>query len=114
MKSSSEQRESCVIIRIEDTRSEPGSAAELKTAFLEQMGQQHVNILVNLSVVEYMDSSVLGALLFGRRQAQTEGGDLRIVAPSERVQSMIEIAQLDRILDIFDTEEEGIASFIKE
>jgi anti-sigma B factor antagonist len=111
MNATTDALDNCSIIRVTDPRSTPGSAAQLKTLFVDQIGQGCKNLLVNLSQIEYIDSSVMGALLFGRRQAQDEGGDLRIVEPSPKVQSMIEIAQLDRVFEIYNDEAAGIASF---
>jgi anti-sigma B factor antagonist len=55
-------------------------------------------IAVELSGVEFLDSSGLGALVGALKTARQAGGDLRIAAPSEQVTMVLKLSNIDKIL----------------
>ena len=65
----------------------------------------NTRIVVDLSGVETMDSSGLGALISGLKAARQAGGDLRIAAAGEQVVAVLELTNLDRILRPHDSAE---------
>lgn len=58
-------------------------------------------LVVDLSAVEFIDSSGLGALISGLKVARQAGGDLRIAAPCEQVTAVLELTNLNRVLKPF-------------
>ncbi|MCH9720502.1 MAG: STAS domain-containing protein [Actinomycetia bacterium] len=56
-------------------------------------------VVVDLSDVESIDSSGLGALISGLKAARNAGGDLRIVAPNAQVTAVLELTNLNRVLN---------------
>ena len=99
------------VIKVEDKNLDTVNSPELKTEFLKLVGEGYTNILVNMENVTHADSSGLGALLFGRRQVTPLNGELKLTRLSDTVLSLVKIARLDRVFEIFDTEEEAIKSF---
>lgn len=61
--------------------------------------------MVDLSAVESIDSSGLGALISGLKSARQAGGDLRIVAAGPQVSAVLELTNLNRVLKAYDTAE---------
>jgi anti-anti-sigma factor len=55
-------------------------------------------VVVDLSGVEAIDSSGIGALISGLKAARNAGGDLRLAAPTTVVASVLETMNLDTIL----------------
>jgi anti-anti-sigma factor len=55
-------------------------------------------VVVDLSGVEAIDSSGIGALISGLKAARHVGGDLRLAAPTIPVASVLETMNLDKIL----------------
>ncbi|AYJ50685.1 STAS domain-containing protein [Rhodococcus sp. P1Y] len=55
-------------------------------------------IVVDLSETEFIDSSGLGALVSGLKAARQAGGDLRIATPSQQVETVLELTNLNRVL----------------
>lgn len=55
-------------------------------------------LVVDLSSIDFIDSSGLGALISGLKAARQAGGDLRIAAPTKQVRSVLELTKLDRVL----------------
>lgn len=66
-------------------------------------------VIVDLSAVELIDSSGLGALISGLKAAREAGGDLRIAAPNKQALKALEITNLDRILSPHATVSDALA-----
>ncbi|RDV43662.1 anti-anti-sigma factor [Leifsonia sp. ku-ls] len=58
-------------------------------------------LALDLSQVEFIDSSGLGALVSGLKTARTSGGDLRLVGATEQVAGVLRLTNLDRILRVY-------------
>ncbi len=70
--------------------------------------EEWTKFIVDLSEVDYCDSSGLSAILLAFRILQSNNGHIRIASPSKNVKTLIEISQLDRVLPIMDTVDEAI------
>jgi anti-anti-sigma factor len=74
------------------------SAPQLKTAVDEVVAEGGTHVVVDLSGVEFIDSSGLGAIVSGLKSLRQAGGDLRIAAAGEQVLAVLHLTNLDRIL----------------
>jgi len=77
----------------------PALREQLRT--LVQSGENR--LVVDLSGVDAIDSSGLGALISGLKAARQSGGDLRIAAPCAQVTAVLELANLNRVLKAFES-----------
>lgn len=57
-------------------------------------------VVVDLSEIDLIDSSGLGALISGLKLARQAGGDLRIAAPTRQVVTVLELTNLNRVLRV--------------
>lgn len=64
--------------------------------------QQGANIEVDLTNVNYIDSTGLGVFVAFYKRVQREGGDVRLVGLSERVKRLFEITGLSELMNIED------------
>ena len=76
-----------------------------------QQGQKYLP--VNLSKVSYMDSAGLGELVQAYSTVAKQGGRLKLVSPTKRLQDLLVITKLATVFDSFDDEPTAIASFPK-
>ncbi|MCU1534627.1 MAG: anti-sigma factor antagonist, partial [Glaciihabitans sp.] len=67
-------------------------------------------VVVDLTRVEFMDSSGLGALVSGMKAARLAGGDLRIASPTEQVKLVLQLTNMDRVLPAYDDAETAFAN----
>ncbi len=67
-------------------------------------------LTIDMSQVDLIDSSGLFTLVSALRTAKQHGSRLTIYHLKSPVRVIFEITQLDRIFEIFDTQEEAIAS----
>lgn len=100
------------VVRIHEHRLDHTNCSQFKTELLrlvDREGEQ--NILIDLQQVDYADSSGLGALLFGHRQAKSHSGFLKLLNLSPKIHTLIKIAKLEDILETFEDEKRAISSF---
>ncbi|HEU0265271.1 MAG TPA: STAS domain-containing protein, partial [Geobacterales bacterium] len=68
-------------------------------------------ILVDLNDVRFIDSSGLGALVSGFKNAISHQGTLKLAGLQSQVKSMFELTRLHRVFEIFDSAAEGLDTF---
>jgi anti-sigma B factor antagonist len=74
-------------------------APAFRATLIEQIEQGHVNLVINLSRVQFIDSSGLGALVSAlKRIGRT--GELKVCGLNESVKSMFELTRLNRVIPI--------------
>ncbi len=100
-----------LVFRIQEERLDGNVAPDLKAELLVAVRNGHHKILLDLSEVTYADSSGLGALLFGQRQARSAGGALKVYGASGRIANLIRIARLESVLENYDDWQEALRSF---
>lgn len=68
------------------------------------------HIVVNLSQVNFIDSSGLTSLVAGMRDADKVQGSFRICSVHPEAKLVFEVTMMDSVFEIFDTEEEALQS----
>lgn len=97
------------IFKLNEKRFDTTIAGFVKGEFTILLHTEDVKKLVlDLSEVEYCDSSGLSSILLAFRILQANEGHIRIAAPTINVKTLIEISQLDRVLKICDTVEDAL------
>ena len=94
-----------VAVLFPDGRLDMLAAATLRERLRAVVQAGQSRLVVDLSGVEAVDSTGLGALISGLKAARKNGGDLRIVKPNESVRVMLELTGLDLVLKSFDSSE---------
>lgn len=87
------------------------NANEFGDALKAQIDEQKVNLVLDLAQVEYMSSAGLREIVTALKKAKRSQGDVRIANPSDRVREVLEMAGLDTIFQIFETQAKALQSF---
>lgn len=74
------------------------AAPELRDVVANAVASGTPRLVVDLSDVEFMDSSGLGALIGALKTTRQAGGDLRLSSPGEQVSMVLQLSNVDRIL----------------
>lgn len=69
------------------------------------------NVLLNLSGVSYMDSTGVGELIANYTTLRREGGQLKLLNLTEKIQNLLVITKLLTVFDTYDNEAEALSSF---
>jgi anti-sigma B factor antagonist len=70
-----------------------------------------VNVVVDLTGADWMNSSGLGMLISGLTTMRSGGGDLYLVGLSDSIRRPLEVTRLDGVFRMFDTLDDAINSF---
>jgi anti-sigma B factor antagonist len=70
----------------------------------------HVNLVVDLSRVRFLDSTGLGVLVGRLKLTRSRGGSLRLVATEEKVLKVFAITGLDKVFELYETLDEALAA----
>lgn len=87
-----------------------GSIA-LRTAIRRLLGEGKNKILLNLGSVSYIDSSGIGELVSSFTAVNKEGGTLKLLNLTQKIQDLLAITKLLTVFDTFDSEAEALASY---
>lgn len=68
-------------------------------------------ILLNMSEVYYLDSSGLGELVAAHTTVTRQGGKLKLMKLTRRVQDVVQLTRVYRIFEVFQDEETAVRSF---
>ena len=68
-------------------------------------------LIIDMSNVEFADSSFLGSLITGLKKITSNQGDIRLFGLQSAVKTMVELTRLYRVFEIFNTKEEALNSF---
>jgi anti-sigma B factor antagonist len=78
-------------------------------ARLVQTGKK--KILLNLAEVPYVDSAGLGEVVRCYTTVKREGGSLKLVNLTKKIQDLLSITKLLTVFETYDSEEQAVSSF---
>jgi len=90
------------------------TAPQLKQQMIGLLEQGATALVVDLTRVEYLDSTALGVLIGGLKRLRERDGDMVLVCPSPRIRRVFEITGLDKIFDIYNAQSDAMESMGKE
>jgi anti-sigma B factor antagonist len=77
------------------------TAPSLRAALIEAADEGKHDIVVDLSHLEFLDSTGLGALMGAHRRALEHGGRLRLIVGDGPIQRLLTITGLMRVLAVY-------------
>lgn len=85
------------------------TAPQLRERLVELIDQGRYHIVVDLSEVEFLDSTGLGVLVGGLRRSRNHDGDLALVCTQPRIMKVFEVTGLNKVFSIADSVEAVVA-----
>lgn len=85
----------------------------LREAVAQLLKQQRKHIVLNLSALRYLDSSGIGELARNYVSVIKQGGQIKVVGLSSKVEEVLKITQLYQVFPEFPSEEDAVNSFPK-
>jgi anti-sigma B factor antagonist len=83
-------------------RLEASASKTIKDRISTLAKQNRVNLVIDMSDVDFIDSSGLGSLVSCLRSVNKSGGDIKITSLQDHVRAIFELTRLHRIFQIFD------------
>lgn len=86
-------------------------AIALRNAIRGLVEQGKKKILLNLGAVKNIDSSGIGELIANYTTISRDGGQLKLLNLTEKIQNLLVITKLLTVFDAYDNEAEALNSF---
>jgi anti-sigma B factor antagonist len=87
------------------------ASVAVRDAINDLMDKGNKKILLNLTEVNYVDSSGIGVLVSSLTTVRSHGGELKLVNITKRIRDLLQITKLYSLFDIKDDEATAVASF---
>jgi len=100
-----------VVILDIDGRIGEDDADEFHLCVQDALSRGRRRIVLNVAAVPYLDSTALGEIARAYTSASRLGGTVKLLHVCPRVQQLLAITRLDRVLESFDGEESAVRSF---
>lgn len=108
MKFTVDKHEKYVLIKLNESKLNSLISPQLKSELILSNSEGQRNIILDLSNVKYSDSSGLSSLLVGHRLCKNSDGIFILTGINENISRLITISQLENILNIVGSVDEGI------
>ena len=85
--------------------------SDVATAFrlqMEKLLDEENRVVIDMSGVQFIDSSGLGAIVACLRKLQSRGGRLKLCCMNETVKDIFHLVRINKVFDILDTRQEAI------
>lgn len=98
------------IIVVHEKTIDARNAQSVKTQ-IQALLQPDMKLILDLSPVEFLDSSGLGTLLSCLRQLTGCNGQMKLVGISKPVRAILELVRFHRIMDIYNDRGEALRAY---
>lgn len=106
-----EENGKVVVMVVKEERLDAHNSEDLKQELGRLFNEGKTSVVVDLKEVRFIDSSGLGALVSGFKNASSRQAELKLSSLQSQVKSMFELTRLHRVFDIYQTVDEAIDAF---
>jgi anti-anti-sigma factor len=107
MKAICEQMSDVAVLGVRGDSLVSGNVAAFKRE-MEALGRETNRVVVDLSEVQFIDSSGCGALLQFHKHFLARGGGMKVCCVSHSVRALFELVRMQRVLDVYPTREQAM------
>lgn len=86
-------------------------ASLLHDKLYEYIEKNQKKVIIDLSQVDWMNSTGLGILISGFTTLRNNDGVFKLASVTEKIQSLLIITKLDSVFEAYDSVDEAVASF---
>jgi anti-sigma B factor antagonist len=87
------------------------SVSLLRDQIHELMDSGRTKIILKLADVTYIDSCGIGELVTAFTRVRRQGGSLKLLKLTQRVQDVLQITKLATVFEVFEDESKALSSF---
>ena len=88
------------------------TAGDLYSAIAAQLANEGVNIVIDVTGVEFMSSAGLRTLLTAAKGTRSNGGDLRVASNNPGIDKILAMSGFTSIAKVFSNAQDAVVSFI--
>jgi len=87
------------------------SVPDVRRSIRSLIDEGLVNFIINLTDLDFIDSSGLGVLVGGLARVREKQGEIKITCSNKRITRIFEMTRLTQLFELYPTEEEAARSF---
>lgn len=106
-----EENNGNTLVQVREERLDANNSEFLKQELGKLFEEGKKGVVVDLKDVRFIDSSGLGALVSGFKNASSRQAVLKLSGLQSQVKSMFELTRLHRVFDIYANADEALESF---
>lgn len=99
-----------MILFVKEERLDAHNSGDLKNEMNRLFEAGNIHLVIDLKEVRFIDSSGLGVLVSGYKNASTRQGSIKLAGLQTQVKSMFELTRLHRVFDIYPTADDALES----
>lgn len=97
-----------IVTPLED-RLDARIAADFKERMIELIASGHTKIVLDLSQIEFIDSSGLGAIVSSLKRMGGQG-ELVVCGLQETTMTLFKLTRMDRVFQVFESEQQAVSA----
>ena len=105
------EHDQVVVVRMAGFIRKLSDMLQFEEEVISYIKQNKLNFLFNLEMITFMDSSSMGRFVKLNHFLKSKGGKVAFCSPSEIVQDFFKILGLEKMFQVFQTEEEALTLF---
>lgn len=105
------EREGIIILDVAGRLIVGPTSGALRDKVQASVAAGKTNVILNLTQVDYIDSTGLGTMVMCFRFAQNAGGALKLLNLNRRELELLVLTKLTTVFDIFNEEQEALNSY---
>jgi len=111
MNLTTEHASGIAVVRVGESRLMYPLLSEFSTAVTQLIASGERKVVVDLSLVGYVDSATIGCLMDLYRQATAAGGSLKLAGVQKRVETMLTMTGAQNFIEVHPDETSALKSF---
>ena len=103
--------EDIVVLSVELSHSTLLDTKKFRTLIDEEINQDHLKMIIDLSKCEHIDSTFLGAIMMTLQKLNEKGGKMKIVEPTNPKEDIFDVTKTHELFDMHKTREDALKNF---
>lgn len=97
------------VVTVEESRLDASLAGGFKDFMMERIDDNNMNFVIDISAINFMDSSGLGSIVAVLKQVGSNGS-VRLAGPQKAVNDLFDLTCMDRIFKIYTSVDEALGA----
>jgi anti-anti-sigma factor len=102
------ERDKLIFLEMQGKLVDKAEAIDIGAEVEEQMAAGHHRFIIDLSQLEYMNSTGLNIILNLMNKCRNNGGEAVVAGSTSRIKSLFSVTKLDTVFTLKDTREEAV------
>ena len=108
---SQREREGIILLDLKGRITAGEEVGAFRTAFEELTTTAPIRLILNLQLIDFIDSTGLGGMVMCSTRVSQAGGQVKLVHLNRRHMELLVLTKLDTIFEVFDDEIDAVNSF---